>query len=203
MKVLGFCGSPRKGGNSDVMTDTFLKGAESVGAEIKKFFLAELDIRQCQGCFRNCMLGPENRCKIHRDDMDIIIPEMISADVMLFTSPLYCAIYSAIMARFLERCLPFWEVEITGEPGIPESYNILSNPVKGKKAVIGIVHDFKIPQVADLAFKAFEHNIAEIYMMNIVAKLHVTDVRDVGDINQKKEELDKIFETAKRIVAEG
>ena len=202
MKVLGFSGSPRKGGNSDVMTDTFLKGAESAGAQTKKYFLAKLDIRQCQGCFRNCMLGPQNKCKVHRDDMDTIIPEMISADIMLFTSPLYCAIYSAIMARFLERCLPFWEVEITGEPGIPESYNILSNPVKDKKAVIGMVHDFKIPQVADLAFKAFEHNISEIYMMNIVGKLHVPDVRDVGDINNKQEELDKIFALGKKLASE-
>ena len=39
MKVLGFVGSPRKKGNTAVLVDTFLDGAASAGAEVKKFFL--------------------------------------------------------------------------------------------------------------------------------------------------------------------
>jgi len=201
MKVLGFVGSPRKKSNTDVMVDTFLDGAKSANGEVKKYFLADLNINQCIGCFRNCMLQPGFKCKVFRDDMDMLLPEMASSDLILFASPLYCASYTAIMARFLERCLPFWEVEITGEPGIPESYNFLNNPVKGKKAVIGMVHDFKNPMVADLAFRAFDHNLREIYMMEIAGKIHVPDVRDPGDIEKKKEEMEKIFALGKKLAS--
>ena len=34
IKILGVSGSPRKGGNTDILLDNFLKGAESAGAEI-------------------------------------------------------------------------------------------------------------------------------------------------------------------------
>ena len=36
-------------------------------------------------------------------------------------------------------------------------------------------------------------------MMDIVEKIHVTDVRDLGDINRKTEILEKIFETGKKL----
>jgi len=41
MKVLGFMGSPRKNGNTDVLVNTFLDGASSAGAAVKNFFLAD------------------------------------------------------------------------------------------------------------------------------------------------------------------
>jgi multimeric flavodoxin WrbA len=108
MRVLGLIGSPRKKGNTAIMVDTFLDGAKSAGAEVKKYFLKDLTINQCMGCFRNCMVQPGYKCKIYRDDMDTIMPDMAASDLMLFASPLYCATYTAIMARFFERCLPFW-----------------------------------------------------------------------------------------------
>ncbi len=199
MKVSGFVGSPRKKGNSDVLVDTFLDGASSSGAEVKKFFLADLNINQCRGCFRNCVLKPGTKCAVFRDDMDMLLDEMASADIMLFASPLYCAPYSAIMARFFERCLPLWEMEIVGELGTMDAFKLINNPVKGKKAVVGLAQDFKDPGAGELAFTAYKHNICNTYMMEIVEKIHVTDVRDVGDIRKKREELEKIFKLGKEL----
>ena len=82
MKILGLVGSPRKKGNTEIMVDTFLEGAASAGAEVKKYFLADLDINQCQGCFRNCMLQPGLKCKRFRDDMDTLLPEMAASDLI-------------------------------------------------------------------------------------------------------------------------
>ena len=199
MNVLGLVGSPRKKGNTDIMVDTFLEGASAAGAVVKKFFLADLTINQCRGCFRNCMLVPGLQCKIFRDDMDMILSAMVASDVIMFASPLYCATYTAIMARFFERCLPFWEVEIVGELGTMDAFKFLNNPVKGKKAVIGMVQDFKDPSAAEIAFRAFEKNVCRTYMMELVEKIHVTDVRDAGDISNKKEELERIFQLGKNL----
>jgi multimeric flavodoxin WrbA len=138
MKVLGFVGSPRKKGNTDVLVDTFLDGASSGGAEVKKFFLANHTINQCMGCYRKCILKPGFRCGTFRDDMDLLLQEMVSSNLILFASPYYCASYTAIMAKFLERCLPLWEVEIAGEMGTMEAFKFINNHLKGKKAVIGL-----------------------------------------------------------------
>jgi hypothetical protein len=102
------------------------------------------------------------------------------------------------MARFLERCLPLWEVEIAGEMGTMNAFRFINAPLKGKKAVIGLVQDFKDPSTARPAIKAFQHNLGNTYMMNIIHKIHVTDVRDPGDIRKKKEVLEKIFDLGKK-----
>ena len=199
MKVLGFVGSPRKKGNTAVLVDAFLDGASSVGAEVKKFFLADHNINQYRGCYKNCIFMPGFQCAIYRDDMDMLLEEMVSSDLMLFASPYYCASYTALMARFFERCLPLWEVAIVGEMGSMDAFKFINNPLKRKKAVIGLVQDFKDPSTAELAIKAFEENLSRTYMMEIIEKIHVTDVRDIGDINKKPEVLGKIFALGKKL----
>jgi hypothetical protein len=92
-------------------------------------------------------------------------------------------------------------VEIVGELGTMDAFRFINNPVKEKKAVIGMVQDFKDPQSAALAFQAFERNIERTYMMEIVDKIHVTDVRDVGDIKNKKDALEKIFAQGKKLAS--
>lgn len=201
MKVTGFVGSPRKKGNSDILVDTFLNGASSAGADIRKYFLADCTINQCKGCFRNCSTKPGIACAVFRDDMDTLLADIVASDLVLFASPLYCASYSAIMARFFERCLPFWEIEIVGELGTVDAIRFINNPAKGKKAVIALVQDLKEPRAADLAFKVFESNVGRTYMMDIVEKIHVTDVRDIGDIKKKTKELEEIFATGKRLAS--
>jgi len=201
MKVVAFVGSPRKRGNSDVLADTFLEGAAAAGASVEKFFLADLTINQCKGCFRNCMTKPGMRCAVFRDDMDRLLEQIAASDMLLFVSPLYCATYSAIMARFFERCLPLWEVEIVGELGTMDALRFINNPARGKKAVIALVQDLRDPRVAELAFKAYESVVGHTYMMEIVEKIHVTDVRDVGDITKKVDRLEEIRLLGKKLAS--
>ena len=202
MKVCGFVGSPRTQGNTDILVDRFLAGAAAAQAETKKFFLADLDINQCRGCYTNCMLQPGYRCGVFRDDMDMLMDEIAGGDLFIFASPLYCSSYSAIMAKFFERLLPFWQVEPgDGEPGTPGAFRFLNNPAKGKKAVIALVQDFKDPAVGKLALDIFEHNVAKTYMMNIVGKLQATDVRSRGDILKKPTVLQDIFDLGKKLGA--
>ncbi len=199
MKIVGFVGSPRKRGNTDNLVDTFLDGAISGGAEVHKYLLADLNINQCQGCFRNCMMRPEITCPRFDDDMGLLINEMITSDVMLFASPLYCGTYTAIMARFFERCLPLIEIEIVGQEGTGDGFRWVSNPVRGKKAVIALVQDMIYPEVGDLALKVFRKNVRKTYKIDIVETIHVVDVRDKGDIKKKEDRLKEIFGIGQRI----
>jgi len=48
MKVLSVVGSPRKGGNTDILVDEVLRGARETGGEVEKIFLNDLEIKPCQ-----------------------------------------------------------------------------------------------------------------------------------------------------------
>ena len=58
-KVLILSGSPRKGGNSDVLCDAFMKGAQEAGNEVEKIFLRSKKIGYCNACYyckkRRCL----------------------------------------------------------------------------------------------------------------------------------------------------
>ena len=50
MKVLGILGSPRVGGNSDILLEQALSGAKSAGAEVEKIVLSKKKISGCLDC---------------------------------------------------------------------------------------------------------------------------------------------------------
>ena len=86
-----------------------------------------------------------------------------------------------------------------GLKGTKEGVRFIANPARGKRAVVALVQDLKDPAVGELAFKVFEHTVGRTYVMTIVEKIHVTDVRHVVDITHKTAELAAIFEAGKRL----
>ncbi|GAJ23063.1 unnamed protein product, partial [marine sediment metagenome] len=60
MKVLGIAGSPRRGGNTDLLLAEVMRGAASRGAEVKTIILNDLEISPCQHCDACLEAG---RCK--------------------------------------------------------------------------------------------------------------------------------------------
>ena len=50
-RILGVGGSPRKGGNSDILLQHILRGGAK-GAGVEEVQLRDLDYKPCQGCER-------------------------------------------------------------------------------------------------------------------------------------------------------
>lgn len=50
-KVLILSGSPRKGGNSDILCDRFAKGAQEAGNFVEKIRVADKKIGYCRACY--------------------------------------------------------------------------------------------------------------------------------------------------------
>ena len=50
-KVLILSGSPRKGGNSDLLCDEFLRGAQESGNQVEKVFLRSKKVAPCNACY--------------------------------------------------------------------------------------------------------------------------------------------------------
>ncbi|MFX1566832.1 MAG: flavodoxin family protein [Promethearchaeota archaeon] len=98
-QVLGIVGSPRKGGNTEILVDEVLSGAEKAGALIKKVILNKLNINPCQACNSCYKTG---NC-IHNDDMLELLEKMMLSDIWVLGTPIYWWGPTAQFKLFLDR----------------------------------------------------------------------------------------------------
>ena len=103
-KVLIISTSPRKGGNSDTLAEEFARGAKEAGHEVEKIGLWDKTIGFCRGCLACQKTG---RCVIH-DDADVIAQKMLTADVIVFATPIYYYEMSGQMKTVLDRGNPLY-----------------------------------------------------------------------------------------------
>ena len=104
-KVLILSGSPRKGGNSDILCDEFLHGAQDAGHKAEKSRVAEKKVAPCSGCYYCSTHG--GAC-VHKDDMADILQKMIDADVIVLASPVYFYSISAQLKAVIDRTVARW-----------------------------------------------------------------------------------------------
>ncbi len=104
-KVLILSGSPRKEGNSDLLCDAFMRGAEEAGNQVKKIFIRDKKIGYCNACYYCREHG--GVCAI-KDDMAEILREMHWADVIVMASPVYFYAIDAQMKTVIDRTVAQW-----------------------------------------------------------------------------------------------
>lgn len=85
MQVLAIYGSPRKKGNTDLMLDAFLEGAESEGAKPERIYVRDAHIAGCLGCG---YCDKKGSC-VQQDDMAGIYPLLEAAPRIVVASPIY------------------------------------------------------------------------------------------------------------------
>jgi multimeric flavodoxin WrbA len=100
-KVLIISSSPRRKGNSDCLCDEFLRGAIEAGNSAEKIFLADKKVNYCNGCD---VCSTFNRPCPQIDDASEIISKMISADVIVLSTPVYFYSISAQIKTLIDRC---------------------------------------------------------------------------------------------------
>ncbi len=129
--VLILSASPRKGGNSDLLCDEFMRGAKESGHEVEKLRVCEYKISPCSGCYYCRDHGGE--C-VHKDDMAGILQKMIDADVIVLASPVYFYAVNAQLKALIDRTVARW-LEVHDK----EFYYIVTmeddNPTAGETAV--------------------------------------------------------------------
>jgi multimeric flavodoxin WrbA len=104
MKVLGIYGSPRKGGNTELLLRELLRGCRGVGAEVEEVFLRDLKITPCLEIYA---CRKDGKCPIH-DDMESLYPKLVEADLLALASPIFFYAVSAHVKAFIDRCQAMW-----------------------------------------------------------------------------------------------
>jgi multimeric flavodoxin WrbA len=102
--VLALQGSPRKGGNSDVLLDWILKGVRRAGGEVEVIRLCSLRIQACT----NCGQCDETGVCVLRDDMAGLYEKIIAAEKIILAAPIYFYGIPAHAKAFVDRSQALW-----------------------------------------------------------------------------------------------
>jgi len=128
-------GSPRRGGNSDILCDQFILGADESGNQTEKIFLRDKDINYCLAC-DTCQ---ENGGICDQDDdMAEVLDKMIASDVIVMATPVYFYTMNAQMKTVIDRTYSRY-AEIRDK----DFYFITTAAVKNKQALEKTIEGFR------------------------------------------------------------
>lgn len=99
MKAIGIVGSPRKGGNTEILTQHTLKAIAEEGLDTELVRLSGLNIQPCNAC-GVCTKGEQ--CPID-DDLLPIYEKMKKSEAIILASPVYFSSATALLKALMER----------------------------------------------------------------------------------------------------
>lgn len=99
-KILGVGGSPRKGGNSDILLQKLLNGVQNSGAEMEIIQVRDYHIQPCIACER---CRKDSRCTGVQDGMQLIYPKIIDTKGLVIVTPVYSYNMTSTLKAFIDR----------------------------------------------------------------------------------------------------
>lgn len=166
-KIIILNGSPRIKGNTSTLTKEFTKGAEEAGNTVTEFYLGNMKINGCKGCFGGGK-NPDSPC-IQKDDMDKIYPVYKEADIIVLASPLYYWTISGYLKNAFDRL--FAVAECDPDYRNPQKESILIMAAEG--------YGF---EESEYWYDSLEKHLG----WKSIAKLLCGGVMGIGDINGKE-----------------
>lgn len=161
--ILILTGSPRIGGNSDLLADAFIAGAQQSGHTTVKFATAEKNIKGCKAC-KTCF-SKGIACSFP-DDFNELAPLLEQADVLVFATALYWFSFPTQMKAAIDKLYSFLIGERTLK--IKECVLLVCGVAEDEDAYDGIVKSYEL--------------IADYQQWTDRGKIIVPGVNEKGDI---------------------
>lgn len=102
MRVVGFNGSARKGGNTSLLLRHVFTELEKEGIETGLVELSGKRIHGCTACYK-CFTNKDRRCAVKGDAVNDCIAKIDGADGILLGSPTYFTDVTAEMKALIDR----------------------------------------------------------------------------------------------------
>lgn len=106
--VVGFGGSPRKGGNSDLLLKAITAGAGQCKVAAETIHLRDVYFQPCIGCEQCRKIA---RCTGLTDGMSLLYPKIIEAKGLVLVSPTHNYNITAWMKAFIDRLYCFYQFD--------------------------------------------------------------------------------------------
>jgi len=137
MNVLGISGTPRKGGNSEILLDAALQPFVEAGWNVTKILLSEKKIEPCVGC--EACIGGE-ACYI-ADDMTKVYDAYEKCDAIIISAPAYCRNVPAQLKALFDRTYAIrGQKLLQGKFG--GAISVGKGTCGGQSIVLNIIHNF-------------------------------------------------------------
>lgn len=156
-------GSPRRGGNSELLADAFIKGAQQAGHTVIKYETAFKNIQGCQAC--HACYSHVNAC-VFDDDFNALAPMIEQSDVIVFATPLYWFNFPAQLKAAIDKI--FALLIGNRQINIKESILLACAESSEESDFNGLVYTYD--------------SIADYMKWTDLGKLLVPSVNDKGDI---------------------
>lgn len=137
--ILVLTGSPRKGGNSDLLADAFIKGAKTAGHTVTKFEAGRKDIKGCTAC--DTCYSKGDACTLG-DDFNELAPLMEKANMLVIATPMYWFTFPAQLKAALDKMYALLIGE--REFGIKESVLLVCAETEDEKDFDGIIKTYQL-----------------------------------------------------------
>ncbi len=161
MNIQILSGSPRKGGNTELLAEAFAKGA-AMHHHVEIISVRDYKVNPCLGC-NACFKNDANTC-VQKDDMTVIYEKMSQADMLVIASPVYFYSISAQLKTVIDRF----------HNPIRDSFHI-------KKMALLLVGAASLPELFDAILT--EYNLClKFFKLKDAGKILVRGVKDKGDI---------------------
>ena len=161
MNILILSGSPRKGGNTDLLVEAFVKGA-SQKHHVEVVSVHDYKVNPCMGC-NACFKSESNSC-VQKDDMPLIYEKMAVADMLVIASPVYFYGLSAQLKAVIDRF----------HNPIRDTYHI-------KKTALLLVGAASLPELFDGILAQYRLCL-NFFKLENAGRVLVRGVKDKGDI---------------------
>ncbi len=172
MNILILSGSPRKGGNTELLVEAFVKGA-SQKHHVEVVSVHDYKVNPCMGC-NACFKSESNSC-VQKDDMPLIYEKMAVADMLVIASPVYFYGLSAQLKAVIDRF----------HNPIRDTYHI-------KKTALLLVGAASLPELFDGILAQYRLCL-NFFKLEDAGRVLVRGVKDKGDI-QNTEAIQKANE---------
>ena len=100
IQALGICGSPRTGGNTEILLKMCLDELQKLNVKVEAIKLSAYEIKPCFSC-RKCITL--DTCCIRDDMTKIIIPKLLAADIIVIATPVYFNNVSSHVKILMDR----------------------------------------------------------------------------------------------------
>lgn len=147
VSVLAIAGSPRRGGNTEILLDEAASGARSGGADVEKLVLRDFNVG---GCLEVYACEKTGRCVL-KDDFPLFYEKFLCVDRILFATPVFFMGVPAQAKALIDRCQCIWVRKYLLKKGIPPRENV---PRRGYLLSVG---GHKAPHTFDGLRKVFKY----------------------------------------------
>jgi multimeric flavodoxin WrbA len=193
MKLMAIIGSPRKGGNTELLINQVIAGCRSKTAvDLEKLFVVEKKIEYCTGCMSCVMPSPGTGKCVITDDMTDILEQMKQSDAFIFGTPNHMRTITAPLLNFITRMLPLLEFRAEYDSMGNRIGGAITSKLGAKKAAV-VISQGEPYFCSPLVYETLISNLHD-FRLHLAGNVVSLGNLEKGQVADRKQDLKNAFD---------